>query len=152
MTQQADFAWFLHSAHKYLKLNYLYQINNVYKDSLHMFELILIGNQSANDLADCGSKAETILDDCYSVQFFLNGKAPSYIFKLHNNSSSKPYILVKQDSSVFKGLNVGDILDMEYNKAESLDNGKFFKTVITSKISHDRYNGHSIVELSIINN
>ena len=117
-----------------------------------MFELMKIENQSVNELADCRSEAETILDDYYSVQFFLNGKVPSYIFKLHNNSSSKPYILVKQDSSVFKELNVGDILDMEYNKAESLNNGKLFKTVITSKISHDRYNGHIIVELSIINN
>jgi hypothetical protein len=52
---------------------------------------------------------------------------------------------------VFKELKVGDILDMEYNQPESLG-GKFFKTQIASKNSHDRYTGHSIVELSIIDN
>jgi hypothetical protein len=40
---------------------------------------------------------------------------------------------------------------MEYNQPESLS-GKLFKTKIASKNSHDRYTGHSIVELSIIDN
>jgi hypothetical protein len=52
---------------------------------------------------------------------------------------------------VFKELEVGDILDMEYNQPESLV-GKLFKTQIASKNSHDCYTGHSIVELSIIDN
>jgi hypothetical protein len=109
-----------------------------------MFELIKTGNQR--------SGAQNILNECHSVQFFLNGKVPSYLFKLRNNSSSKPYILVKQDSSVFKELKVGDVLDMEYNRPESLGGGKTLKTIITSKSPHNSYNGHSIVELSIINN
>lgn len=117
-----------------------------------MFELIKIDNQSVNDLTDCRSEAKTLLDEYYSVQFFLNGKVPSYLFKLRNNSSRRPYILVKQDSFVFKELNVGDILEMEYNQAESSGNGKLLKTLITSKNPHNRYTGHSIVELSIIDN
>jgi hypothetical protein len=117
-----------------------------------MFELIKIGNQSVNDLVVCRSEAKTILDEFYSVQFFLNGKGLSYLFKLRNIFSNRPCILVKHDSSVFKKLNVGDILDMEYNQSESLGIGKIFRTQITSKISHDRYTGHSIVELSIIDN
>jgi hypothetical protein len=115
-----------------------------------MSESIRIGNQGANDLDDCRSEAKTIWDKYYSVQFFLNGKVPSYLFKLWNNCSNKPYILVKQNSSVFKELNVGDILDMEYNQTESIGNGNRFKTLITSKNPHDRYIGYSIVELSII--
>lgn len=117
-----------------------------------MSESIRIGNQSASELDYCRSEAKTILDEYYSVQFSLNGKVPSYLFKLRNNSSNKPYILVKQNSSVFKELNVGDILDMEYNQSESLGNGNLFKTLISSKNPHDRYIGYSIVELSIIDN
>jgi hypothetical protein len=115
-----------------------------------MFELIKIGNQSVNDLAESRLEAKTILDEFYSVQFILNGKDPSYQFKLRNISSNKTCILVKRDSYVFKKLNVGDILDMEYNQPESLGVGKIFKTLITSKFPHDCYTGHSLVELSII--
>jgi hypothetical protein len=117
-----------------------------------MFKLVMIGNQSVNDLAECRSEARTILDEYYSVQFFLNDKGPTYLFKLRNISSNGPCILVKQESSVFKELKVGDILDMEYNQPESLGAGKLLKTQIASKNSHDRYTGHSIVELSVIDN
>jgi len=117
-----------------------------------MFKLVMIGNQSVNDLAECRSEVKTILNGYYSVQFFLNGKGPSYLFRLRNETSNKPYILVKKDSSVFNELKVGDILDMEYHQSESLGGSKLFKTLITSKIPHDSYTGHSIVELSIIDN
>ncbi len=117
-----------------------------------MFELIKIGNQTVNDPAECRSEAKTILNGYYSVQFCLNGKGLSYLFRLRNKASNKPYILVKKNSSVFNELKVGDILDMEYNQSESLGSGKFFKTLITSKIPHDSYTGHSIIELSIIDN
>ena len=116
-----------------------------------MFELVTIGDESVNELVECRSEAKTILEEYYSVGFFLNDKGPTYLFKLRDISSNGPCILVKQDSSVFKKLKVGDILDMEYNQPESLG-GKFFKTQIASKNSHDRYSGHSIVELSIIDN
>lgn len=117
-----------------------------------MFKLVKIGNQNINNFNDSNSEAKNIFDEYYSVQFFLNGKVPSYLFKLRNNSSNKPYILIKQDSSVFRELNVGDILEMEYSKSESLGASKLLKTKITSKNSHDRYIGHSMVELSIIDN
>lgn len=117
-----------------------------------MFELVMIENESANDLAECRPEAKTVLDEYYSVQFYLDNRGPTYLFKLRNISSDRPCILVKQDSSVFKELKVGDILDMEYNQPESLGAGRLFKTKIASKRSHDRYSGHSIVELFIIDN
>jgi hypothetical protein len=117
-----------------------------------MFELSESGNQSVIDLAEYRSKAKTILDEFYSVQFFLNGKGIFYQFKLRNTSSNRPCILVKKDSPVFTELQVGDILDMKYNNPESLDASRLFKTRITSINSHDCYTGHSIVELSIIDN
>ena len=117
-----------------------------------MFELIKIGNKTVNDPAECVSEGKTTLNGYYSVQFFLNGKGPSYLFRLRNKTSNKPYILVKKTSSAFNELKVGDILDMEYNPSESSGSGKLFKTLITSKIPHDSYSGYSIIELSIIDN
>lgn len=115
-----------------------------------MFELVKLGNQNTNNFDGSKSEAKNMFDEYYSVQFVLNGKVPSYLFKLRNNSSNKPYILVKQDSSVFRELHVGDILDMEYNQADSFGKGKLLKTLIASKIPHNHYTGHSMVELSII--
>lgn len=112
----------------------------------------MIGNKSLYDLAECRNEAKTILDEFYSVQFFLSDKEILYQFKLRNISSNGLCILVKKDSPVFTELQVGDILDMEYSKPESLGDSELFKTQITSKNSHDCYTGHSIVELTIIDN
>jgi hypothetical protein len=117
-----------------------------------MFKLVMIGNQKANDFDDFISEAKTTLDEFYSVQFFVNGQGIFYQFKLRNIFSNRPCILVKKDSPVFKELKVGDILDMEYNKPNSLGGSKLFKTQITSKNCHDHYLGHSIIELSIMDN
>ena len=117
-----------------------------------MFKLIRIENRLTDDLAERGLQAKTILNEYHSVQFILNGKGPSYLFRLRNASANRPYILVKQESSIFKELKVGDILDMEYNQPQSYGSGKLFKTQITSKIPHDLYTGHSIIGLSIIDN
>ena len=117
-----------------------------------MFKLVMIGNKSVDDLAECRNEAKTILGEFYSVQFFLSDKEILYQFKLRNISSNGPCILVKKDSPVFTELQVGDILDMEYSKPESLGASELFKTQITSKNSHDCYTGYSIVELTIIAN
>jgi hypothetical protein len=117
-----------------------------------MFKLVMEENEDVKDSVENRYDAKTILDEYYSVQFFINGKGPGYLFKLRNISSTGPCILVKQDSSVFKELKVGDILDMEYNQPESFGVCKLLKTRITSKIPHDRYSGHSIVELSVVDN
>ncbi|MGD9244569.1 MAG: hypothetical protein PVH36_06525 [Desulfobacterales bacterium] len=117
-----------------------------------MFEICEAESQSIMDLVEYRSKSKTILDEFYSVQFFLNGREIFYQFKLRNTSSNRPCILVKKDSPVFAELQVGDILEMEYNNPESLDAGRLFKTKITSKNSHDYYTGYSIVELSIVDN
>ena len=117
-----------------------------------MFKLVMIGNKSVNDLAECRTEAKTISNEFYSVQFFLNANEMFYKFKLRDISSNGQCILVKQDSPVFTELQVGDILDMEYSKPESLGASELFKTQITSKNSHDRFKGHSLVELTIIDN
>ncbi|HSQ83544.1 MAG TPA: hypothetical protein VLM43_02370, partial [Desulfobacterales bacterium] len=99
----------------------------------------MIGNEYVNDLVESNPEAKNLLEEYYSVQFFLNDTRTTYLFKLRNISSKGPCILVKHDSSVFKGLKVGDILDMEYHQPESLGVGKLLKTQIASKNSYDRY-------------
>ena len=118
-----------------------------------MFKFIETKNNNAADLvAKRRFKAKFILGEYHSVQFFLNGSGLSHLYRLRYNTSNGPYILVKQDSSVLKELKVGDLMDMEYNRSESLGGSKTFKTLITSKIPDDHYTGYSVVELSIINN
>jgi hypothetical protein len=107
---------------------------------------------ASNNLIENKSESGIILDEFYSVQFSLNGKGPRYIFKLRNTSQNGPCILVKKDSSVFKQLKVGDILNMEYNSSELSGPRKSLKTQITSKNSNNRLTDHSIVEFSIIDN
>jgi len=95
-------------------------------------------------------ESRTILDKFHSVQFSLNYIGPTYLFKLRDISSNGLCILVKEDSSVLKELKVGDILDMEYNAPGLSDSAKLLKTQVSSKNCHDRFAGHSLVGLSII--
>jgi len=117
-----------------------------------MFELIKIENHNVINLVERRIKAKIVSGQYHSVQFILNRSSLSHLFRLRYNTSYGPYILVKQDSSVFKELKVGDLLDMKYNRPESFGDGETFKTLITSKIPDNYYTGYYIVELSIINN
>lgn len=105
---------------------------------------------SANNMAEIKAVSRYILDNYYSVQFSLNDMGPIYLFKLRNISLSEPCILVKEDSSVFEQLEVGDILDMKFNPMELSVPNKLLKTKIISKNSHNLFTGHSLVGLSII--
>jgi hypothetical protein len=107
---------------------------------------------ATKNYAENKGESNTILDKYYSVQFSLSKMDPAYLFKLRDISSNGLCILVKQDSTVFRQLNEGDILDMEYNPTRSSGPTKLLKTQITSKNCYDRFKGHSLVELTIIDN
>ncbi len=109
-------------------------------------------DSATSNLAESKDESRTILDKYYSVQFSLSKMDPAYLFKLRNISDNGLCILVKQDSSAFKQLKVGDVVDMEYNPNEFSGPTKLLKTQITSKNCYDRFKGHSLVELSIIDN
>lgn len=104
----------------------------------------------SNNYTENKTLSRYILNNYYSVQFSLNNMGPIYLFKLRNISLNRPCILVKEDSSVFKQLEVGDILHMEFNPMELSEPNKLLKTQIVSKNSHDLFSGHSLVGLSII--
>ena len=105
---------------------------------------------STNYMAESKAISRYILDNYYSVQFSLNDMGPIYLFKLRNITLNGPCILVREDSSIFKQLEVGDILDMKFNPMELSVPNKRLKTKIISKNSHDLFTGHSLVGLSII--
>ena len=122
-----------------------------------MFRLVAtpetVEEKTAEDnFTEIRSESRAILDQYYSVQFSFSRMDPTYLFKLRNLSDNGLCILVKQDSTAFKQLNVGDVLDMEFNPTESSGSTKLFKTQIKSKNGYDRFKGHSLVELSIIDN
>lgn len=60
--------------------------------------------------------------------------------------------MVKKDSTVLKYLMVGDVLDMKYISRESPGSADPLKTRINniSKNPQDLFMGHSLVELSVI--
>ncbi len=99
---------------------------------------------------DCELESKDTLEKYYSVEFSLNSKGPSYIFRLRDISLNCPSILVKEDSSVLEQLKVGDILNMGYGTSKSSGYAKFLKTQIISKGSHHLFKGHSLIELSVI--
>jgi hypothetical protein len=107
-------------------------------------------NISTNNLAENKAVSRYILDNYYSVQFSLDDMGPIYLYKLRDISLNGPCILVKEDSRVFKQLEVGDILHMEFNPPELSVPNKLLKTQIISKNSHNLFRGHSLVGLSII--
>ncbi len=109
-------------------------------------------DSATSNLAESKDESRTILDKYYSVQFSLSKMDPAYLFKLRNISDNGLCILVRQDSSAFEQLKVGDVVDMEYNPNEFSGPTKLLKTQITSKNCYDRFKGHSLVELSIIDN
>jgi hypothetical protein len=88
---------------------------------------------------DCELESIDTLEKYYSVEFSLNSKGPAYIFRLRDISLD-----------CLKQLKVGDILNMEYNSPKSLVPTKLLKTQIISKNYHDRFTGHSLVGLSIV--
>ena len=95
------------------------------------------------------SDPDTIINKFYSVQFSLNNTGPTYLFKLRNTPKNGLYVLVKENSNIFKQLKVGDILNIKYNPMGSFDSS-ILKTLINSKNSNGGFNGHSMIGLSII--
>jgi hypothetical protein len=100
--------------------------------------------------AERKSDSRAMIDKFYSVEFSLNDMGPTYLFKLRDIPLNGLGILVKEDSPVLKELKVGDILDMEYNTLGLSGCSMLLKTQVSAKYCHDRFTGHSLVGLSII--
>jgi hypothetical protein len=103
---------------------------------------------SLNRSTEKKAESRDIIDKFFSVQFSLNG--PTYLFKLRDIPENGLSILVKEGSEVLRELEVGDILDIQYNNPELSSSSKILKTKISSKHFHNRLSGHYLVGLSII--
>ena len=103
-----------------------------------------------NHPAGGGPESRDVLNKYYSVQFCVNGMDTAYLFKLRDIPLNGLCILVREDSPVLKELKVGDILSMGYHPVESPESPKELKTRVISKSTYDRFSGHSLIGLSIL--
>ena len=139
----------LHQDKVYIPADYYIPNKLSFKDTFEKVNTMRKKNPK-NNLAENKAVSRHILDNYYSVQFSLNDMGPIYLFKLRDISFNGPCILVREDSSVFKQLEVGDILHMKFNPMKLSVPNRLLKTRIISKNSHDLFTGHSLVGLSII--
>jgi hypothetical protein len=110
-----------------------------------------MGKETISDnLAENRSGSGNILEKFFSVQFSLSDRGPVYLFKLRDKSKNEPCILVRKDSCVSEQLEIGDILYMEYNTPGLSRPNMLLKTQIISKNCHNRFSGHFLVGLSIV--
>ena len=98
------------------------------------------------------SEPRNILDQYCSVEFSVSSREPVYLFKIKDVSSLGIGILVKENSAVLKHLNVGDVLDMKYNPAESLYLPEYIRTEIKhiTKLDYSPYREHYLVGLLLL--
>ena len=90
--------------------------------------------------------------EIYSVEFLNKDIFPGYIFKIRESTSSGVSILVKNNSAILGHLNVGEVMDLKYQLAESPNGGEYLKTEIQQVTKNDGgpFKGHHVVELSIM--
>jgi len=101
--------------------------------------------------AQMKSGYRTVIDQYYSVQFSIIGLINIYQFKLRNIFSKGICVAVKEDSDVLNHIKTGDMLNMKYCTTNSGPTENI-KTKIKSinKIDQKRFNGHSLLWLSIL--
>jgi len=87
-----------------------------------------------------------------SVEFSTNQEVFTYQFKIHDVASSGMGILIKKDSTVFKSLKIGDVLNMKYYPLNLADPPDHLQTEIKhiTKNETGRFKGHYLVGLSIL--
>ena len=93
------------------------------------------------------------IDRFYCVEIDLGPPLPIYQFKVRNISGHRACVLVKEDSSILKSLEIGQKLKMNYWSGENLGMTKTWLVQIKhiTKQIHGSLKGHFLVGFSIIN-
>lgn len=101
---------------------------------------------------DRRSEPRTMADRYHNVEFSFTKFDPIYQFRLRDTSPSGFGILVKDDSSVLRNLEVGDVLTMKYNPAEPSAPSMYVKTEIMhmTPIEDGSYRGNYLIGLRVL--
>jgi hypothetical protein len=99
------------------------------------------------------SEKRKSIDRFYCVEIDIGSPLPIYQFKVRNISGHRACILVKEDSSILKSLEIGQKLKMNYWAGENLGTTKTWHVQIKhiTKQIHGSLKGHFLVYFSIIN-
>ncbi|UCF94986.1 MAG: PilZ domain-containing protein [Desulfobacterales bacterium] len=102
--------------------------------------------------AERRSEPRTPTERFYSVEINLGAALPIYLFKLREVSLKGACIVVKEDSSILRHLNVGQLLDLKYYSTDKSNPVEFLKTEIKhiTKAEYGRFKGHYLVGVSIL--
>jgi len=86
-------------------------------------------------------------DEYHSVEIPITSTPYVYQFRIWDLPRKGRCVLVKEDSSVLRYINAGDIVDMGFHKAYSRTPAEFSRTKIRyiSKDKRGRFKGHFLV-------
>jgi hypothetical protein len=105
-----------------------------------------------NKLVETRSEPVEQVNQRYSVKFSIDGSNVPYQLKILHKAIKSMYFLVKDNTDLFRRLNVGDILNMEYYQTDITYPSQYLKTAIRhiTKKRQARLKGHYLVGLDIL--
>jgi hypothetical protein len=100
------------------------------------------------------AQAETKGENYHSVEFSPSGLADHYLFKIWCMGPSPLCFLVKENSDILNGLQVGDTLNMKYYPNDPGYSPAYLPTQIRdiTRKHEGRFKGHCLVGLQILEN
>jgi len=98
------------------------------------------------------SESRKIVDDYYSVEFTVNRELPVHQFRVRDMSPWGLGILINETSAALRRLNVGDVLEMKYNRATPKGSAEHLRTEIRhiTRLDQGPYKGHYLVGILIL--
>ena len=98
------------------------------------------------------SEPRKYLNQYRSVELDLNHNLPLFQFQLRDISPSGLGVLVNADSEILNHLEIGQIVDMQYNPKNPRDAARQMKTQIQhiTHMGEGRFSGHYLVGFAIL--
>ena len=98
------------------------------------------------------SEPRSVADQYVSVEFSIKNLDHVYQFQIRETSSSGLCVLVKEGSAVLDYLQVGDVLNLQYNPSNLTKQPEYLSTEIKhiTKDDRGRFRGHYMVGLALL--